>query len=97
MRTQRPFEAKVLDQRQIALEPGPVGQPNKIAVERLALLLDRHVIPVDGAVLEAQHACDRAYQAGLAAAIAPFQDQQPTTFERKRKALETGSARHGSK
>ena len=62
-------------------------EPDEAAMEFLALLFNRYVVPEDGAFLEAQHARDSANQAGLAAAVAPLEHQQTAAFQRKR---ETG-------
>ena len=83
MGTQVALEAEVFDERQVPLEAGAVRQPDEAAVELLALLLDRFVVPVNGALLEGEHARNRANETGLAAAVAALEHEQTAGLQRK--------------
>ena len=64
-----------------------MGEPNQGAMEILSLLAHGLVIPENFAGFERQHSGDGAHQAGFAAAISTFEDQQFAAIHRKVEAL----------
>ena len=51
-------------------------KPDQRTVKFLPLIADRDIIPEYLTAFETQHAGNRAHQAGLAAAVLPFEQKQ---------------------